>query len=221
MISPALNTKWQKTAQRCIACPTGACEHVVSCQHTNHAGNTSPFSAMVCRNHYPSPSSTRFSAFVSEPGLFSRISRRARRAPSRSPRKKIFENSRNRGKMAARTISERGSQKCSSPEYLRGPSPLSCWPGVSGTTFSVLGLAQPRVLLSQRRQAATFLRGQSSVRAQGRFAMMSGSASATDLKISGFVSDEALKHKRPAVTFWSGGLFYANVRGGSAHSALT
>lgn len=221
MISPALDTNWQKTAQRRIARPTGACERVVSCQHANHAGNTSPFSAMVCRNHYPSPSSTRFSALASEPGLFSRISRCLSRAPSRGSRKKIFGVSRYQGTMTARINSERGSQKCSSQEFLQGPSPLFCWPGASGTTFSALGSAQPRVLSSQKRQAATFLPGRSSAQARVRFAMTSVSASATDLKTSGFVSDEATEHNRPAVTFVSGGLFYANARGGSAYRALT
>ncbi|WP_281501821.1 hypothetical protein [Aliiroseovarius sp. F20344] len=41
------------------------------------------------------------------------------------------------------------------------------------------------------------------------------------MKTSGFVSDEATEHNRPAVTFVSGGLFYANARGGSAYRALT
>ncbi len=221
MNSPALYTNRQKTAQPDGVRLARGCDCFGSCQHANHAENISPFSAMVCRNHYPSPSSTRFSAFASEPGLFSRIDSSARHAMRRASRKNALGNTRYRGTMTARINSERGSHTCSTESFSSGRLPLPCWQDVSGMTFSVPALAQLQAQWSQKQPAATFLPGQSSVRAQVRCAMTSASVSATNLKFSGSAQSGSFTHNRPAETTRSGGLFYVNLRDASRCHALT
>lgn len=221
MNSPALYTNWQKTAQLDGACLAGACDCFGSCQHAKHAGNISPFSAMVCRNHYPSPSSTRSSALASGSGLFSCSDRGLRWATSRMPRKKRLGNTRYRGKMTVKTNPERGSHTCNTESLSQARSPLQLWQDASGTTFSAPALAQPRVRWSQKPPAATFLPEPSSARAQVRCAMTWASVSATDLNYSGSAQGGSITHNRPAETIRSGGLFYVNLYGTFWRRAFT
>lgn len=221
MISPALYTNRQKTAQLDGACLAEACDYFGSCQHAKHAENTSPFSAMVCRNHYPSPSSTRFSALASEPGLFSPKNSLSCSAIHRRSRKNALGNTRYRGRMTVKINTDKGSHKCSAKSFSRGRLPLPCWRDASGTIFSAPVSAQPRVQWSQKQPAATFLPVRSSVQAQVRCAMTWASVSATDLKFSGSASGGSITHNRPAETLGSGGLFYVNLRDTFWRRALT
>ncbi len=221
MNSPALNTNWQKTAQLDMTGLAGACVRHGSCQHVTHAENKSPFSAMVCRNHYPSPSSTRFSAFASEPGLFSPIDSRSRDAARRGSRKYALGILRKRGTMTVKTNSERGSHTCSTKSFSQGRLPLSCWRDASGTTFNAPVSAQRQAPWLQKPPAATFLPVRSSVRAQVRSAMTWASVSATDLKFSGSADSGSTTHNRPAETLGFGGLFYVNQRDTLPCRALT
>ncbi|SMR83216.1 hypothetical protein SAMN04488030_3130 [Aliiroseovarius halocynthiae] len=222
MISPALDTNWQKTAQRRRTRPAGACVYVGSCQHVGHAEDKSPFSAMVCRNHYPSPSSTRFSAFASEPGLFSRIDRGWRLARHRSPRKNALGRARIQGTMTATTtLLERGSQTCSTESSSQVRSSLPYWRDASGMTFSAPELAQPQVQWLHKQPVATFLPERSSVRALVRCATTLASASATDLNFFASALRGTSSQNRPAATTRSGGLFYVNQHGTGRCRALT
>ena len=227
MNSPALNTNWQNTAQPDMTRLDGACACHGSCQHVTHAESKSPFSAMVCRNHYPSPSSTRFSASASGSGLFSPIDRRSRRvqrsrhALRNGSRKYALGTTRYQGTMTAKINSERGSHTCSTESFSWGRLPLPFWRDASGTTCSAPAWAQPRAQWSQKQPAATFLPVQSSVQAQVRFAMTWASVSATDLNSSGSAQRGPNTHNRPAETIRSGGLFYVNQRDTVQCRALT
>ena len=221
MNSPALNTNWQKTAQLDMTCLVGACLGHGSCQHVTHAESKSPFSAMVCRNHYPSPSSTRFSAFASEPGLFSPIDSCARDAMRRGSRNYALGTPRKRGTMAARNHSERGSHTCNTERLSQGRLPLPCWQDASGTTLNAPVSVRRQVPWSQVQPMAVFSPEPSSVQAQVRCAMTSVSRSATDLNFSGSAHRGSTTHNRPAETLGFGGLFYVNQRDTVQCRALT
>ena len=221
MNSPALNTNWQKTAQPDATRLEGACASHGSCQHDTHAESKSPFSAMVCRNHYPSPSSTRFSAFASEPGLFSPIDSCARDAMRRGSRNYALGTPRKRGTMAARNHSERGSHTCNTERLSQGRLPLPCWQDASGTILNAPVPAQQQALWSQVQPVAVFSPEPSSVLVRGRCATTWASVSATDLKFSGSAHRGSSTHDRPAETFGFGRLFYVNQRDTAQCRALT
>ncbi len=221
MNSPALNTNWQKTAQPDATRLEGSCAGRRSCQHDTHAESKSPFSAMVCRNHYPSPSSTRFSAFASEPGLFSPGASRSHDARRRGSRKFDLGTLCKRGRMTARNHSERGSLTCSTNRLSQGRLPLPCWQDASGTTLNAPVSVRRQVPWSQVQPMAVFSPEPSSAQAQVRCATTWASVSATDLKFSGSADSGSSTHNRPAETFGFGGLFYVNQRDTLPCRALT
>ena len=194
-----------------------SCDAGKPCQSRIQAVSISPLSAMVCRNHYPSPSSARFTALATEPGLFFAICT----AFAANSGKFYFGNSVNHGKLVANNNTTRGSQRCRSANSSWGQQPLSCWQDASGTTYNAPVSARQRVRWSRKRPAATFLPVLSSARALVRCAMMSACAFVTD-KIA--ASRGTVTSFQPA-GFAPGGLFYANLheklRGGSARRAHT
>lgn len=189
------------------------CERGAACQSLSHAENISPFSAMVCENHYPSPSSSRSQALASGPGPFFATST----GSSDKGLRFSLGKKANSGKIAANNKTNRGSKRCSSAKSLRGRLPLRCWRDASGMTFTAPDLARQPVPSLRKQPAATFLQARSSARVRVRFAMMSACASVTDFTAAtcGVSPDHQPAGQR------SGGLFHANSRGGSAHRALT
>lgn len=213
MKSPACISNRQIPAQMAGVAAMHSCNAGKPCQSVSQAESISPFSAMVCRNHYPSPSSARFFAKATEPGLFFADSMVFAGRSS----KFCFGNCANQGKLDVIRNTTRGSQRCRSANYWWGWQPLSCWQDASGTIFNAPVSARPRARWSRKRPAATFLRARSSARARVRCAMMSECASVTD----------ATAAARGTISFFqpagrdSGGLFYATSRDGSARRAHT
>lgn len=213
MNPPAHSSNRQIPAQKLMMAARRSCNTGKACQSVPQAESISPFSAMVCRNHYPSPSSARFFAKATEPGLFF-----ADCAGSAGHGRKLcFRNSANQGKLGVINNTTRGGQRCRSANYSWGPQPLSCWQDASGTIFSAPVSARPQVRWLRKRPAATFLQARSSARARVRCATMSACAFVTDTN----AASRGISYVfQPAGTI-SGGLFYATLRDGSARRAHT
>lgn len=213
MISLAACGSRRVLAQKAASLFSGACDHVSACQSPKHAGSISPLPVMVCRNHYPSPSSPRFGAFAfGSGGLFRRTN-----AYWSALCKKPFPTSWERCKLAGNTNTVRGSKKCSSKEYLQGRLPLLCWPDASGMIWNAPVSVQQLAQSSRQHQAVAFSQVLSSAQARVRFAMMSVCASVTDI----FAAPRGVATSHIPAGTRSGGFFYANSRGGSAHRAIT
>ena len=176
MNSPVDRANRQIPAQTKGAVFLCACNAGDPCQSLNQAESKSPFSAMVCRNHYPSPSSARFVAQASGPGLFL-----SDLAVCRLQAKRFcFRNPVFRGRLVGNKNTTRGKHRCRSAKPSRGLSPFACWQDASGMTFNAPVSARRQAQWSRKRPAATFLPVQSSARAQVRCAMTLASNSVTD-----------------------------------------
>ncbi len=213
MNSPVAGMKWQIPAQIARVALGRSCMTGKALRCCFHTGNKSPFPVMVCRNHYPSPSSARFYAKASEPGPFSQKNW----ALDRAGQKFRFGFSAFDCKMGVNNNTTRGSLRCRSAKFPQGPSSLHCWPGASGTTCNAPVSARQRAPWSRKQPAATFLPARSSARARVRFATMLGLESVTD---TGAAQRGATHCDKPA-GMRSGGLFHAYSRGGSVHRAHT
>ena len=160
MNPPAHTSNRQNPAQMVDMVATHSCNAGKACQSKSQAESISPFSAMVCRNHYPSPSSARFTALATEPGLFfADCTSSAGQAT-----KLCFGNPANQGKLGVINNTTRGSQKCRSANFSWGPQPLSCWQDASGTIFNAPVLARPQARWLRKRPAVTFLQARLSAR---------------------------------------------------------